>query len=256
MSRSILGLLVLLLLSPSFVSAYNDEHFTIVEKNHKKGLFDENGKVIIPVAYEDLGWTEGIPQVFNKVIGYREAGLWGLINTKNKKLSEARYSVLVPYHDKLLIAAMAISQLKGNTRYGLIDTKGETELSFRYYSLDKHQNQLIASVLRNHKPYYGLLNADGDAIVGFEYQSIAARTTNRYEVIDFNNNAALFSEEGKALTAFSYDSISAFSHQLAIVYREGKQGVIRQDGTELIAPQYFRIKIDGPQQVSVLPFNT
>ncbi|WKN41718.1 WG repeat-containing protein [Tunicatimonas pelagia] len=256
MPRSIRGLLVLLLLLPSLVSAFNDEHFTIVEKDHKKGLFDENGKVIIPVAYEDLGWTEGLPQVYHKVIGYREAGLWGLISTKNKKLCEARYSVLIPHQDKLLIAAKATPESKGNTRYGLIDTKGETELSFRYYSLEKHQSQLIASVLRNHKPYYGLLDADGDAIVGFEYQSISVRATDRYEVMDFAGNAALFSAEGEALSAFSYDSISTFSHQLAVIYRGGKQGIIRQDGTELVSPQYYRIKIDGAQQVSVLPFNT
>ncbi|MEM6841099.1 MAG: WG repeat-containing protein [Bacteroidota bacterium] len=256
MSRSIRGLAVLLLLLPTLTSAFNDEHFTIVEKNHKKGLFDENGQVIIPVAYDDLGWTKGMPQVFEKVIGYREDGLWGIINTKNKRLTQPRYTALIPFQDKLLIAAAAVPEAKGKIRYGLIDTKGETELSFRYYSLVKHQQQLIASILRNHKPYYGLLGHQGEAVIGFDYHKIIPRADDRYQVTDFKGKAALFSAEGQALSEFEYDSISDFSHQLAIIYRDGKQGIIRQDGSEVIAPQYYRINIDDPQQVSVLPFNT
>ncbi|MEO0331624.1 MAG: WG repeat-containing protein, partial [Bacteroidota bacterium] len=80
--------------------------------------------------------------------------------------------------------------------------------------------------------------------------------TNRYEVTNLEGKTALFSLEGEALSEFVYDSISDFSHQLAIIYRDGKQGIIHQDGTEAIAPQYYRINIDAPQQVSVLPFNT
>lgn len=106
MSLLIRGIFVISLFSNTlWGGTLNDEHFTIVEKNHKKGLFDENGKVIIPVAYEDLGWSYGLPQVFHKVIGYREGSLWGLIGIKNKKVCEPRYLTLVPFEDKLIIAA-------------------------------------------------------------------------------------------------------------------------------------------------------
>lgn len=257
MSLLIRGLLVISLLSHTlWARALNDEHFTIVEKNHKKGLFDENGKVIIPVAYDDLGWSQGLPQVFHKVIGYRDGNLWGLIGIKNKKICEPRYVTLAPFADKLLIAAAYTQENPRKVRYGLINTKGEQELSFRYYSLSQHNTQLIASILRNNVPTYGVLDQDGDAVVGFDYRKIVPLSKGLYGVYNFQKQTALYTQEGDALTDFVYDSISIFQDHLAIIYREGKQGVIHENGMELIAPQYYRIKIDGPQTVSVLPFNT
>ena len=212
--------------------------------------------MIIPVAYEDLGWTAGLPEVYHKVIGFREGNLWGLIDIKNKKVSNARYTTLQPFQEKLLIASLPIKAQAGQVRYGLINNKGETELSFRYHSLKPHQTQLIASVLRNKKPQYGILDQEGAAILGFDHLRIDPLSPERYGVTNLQQLTAIYDSEGSRLTEFVYDSISSFTHQLAVIYRNGKQGVIHEDGREMIAPQYRRIKIDSPGQVSVLPFNT
>ena len=249
-------LFIFIFLFPIVASALNDEYFTIVEKDHKKGLFDENGKVIIPVAYEDLGWSAGLPQVYHKVIGFREGNLWGLIDIKNKKVSDARYTTLRPFQEKLLIASLRKKGKGGQVRYGLINNKGEAELSFRYHSLEPHESQLIASVLRNHKPQYGILDQGGAAILGFDHLRVEPLSPERYGVTNLLGQTAVYDNDGAKITEFVYDSISAFTHQLAIIYRDGKQGIIHQDGREMIAPQYRRIKIDSPSQVSVLPFNT
>lgn len=101
-----------------------------------------------------------------------------------------------------------------------------------------------------------MIDQDGEAIIGFDHRKVVSLAKERYGVYDFQGKVSLFSNEGAALTEFKYDSISTFQHHLAVIYQEGKQGVIHENGVEMVAPQYRRIKIDGPGVVSALPFNT
>lgn len=233
-------------------AAGDDPLFTVVEKGNKKGLYDENGKLLIPIRYDDLGWSEGNPQVYYKVIGFQESGLWGLIDIQNQRICQPLFDQLVPHQDKLLIAG----RKKGNRlEYGLINVKSEQALAFRYASLRSHGVHLIASVMKAQRQVYGVINSEGEALIGFTYVAIRPVAEDRYAVRDEAEQEALFDAEGKALTTFQYDSISQFEHGLAITYQQGKQGVIDRAGTEQIASQYQRVKIGSRRSVSVLPFD-
>ncbi len=231
----------------------DDNEFTIVEEGSKKGLFDTNGKVIIPVIYDDLGWSQGLPTVFHKVLGYREADSWGLIHVKNHKITTPLFNSLQPFYDKLIIASKKDNH-KHRSLFGLINTKGEQELEFRYHSLEKHNEQLIASVLEKNFPLYGVINAKGEALLGFKYNHIFPLSDKTYAVYNHTNQVGLFDVEGNFLTEFLYDSIAPFQHHLAVVYQNGRQGVIREDGIVVVPVKYNRVKINGAHQVSVLPF--
>lgn len=239
-----------------FYAPVNDDaRFTIVEKNALKGLFDEEGTMIIPIEYEDLGWIGSLPVVYHKVIGYKEKGHWGLINVKNHKVTEAKYYSLSPFYDKLIIA----SKGTGNSRkrvYGLIDIKGDEELNFRYHTLKANHTQLIASVIVNEKPAYGVINDDGQAVIGLQHEKIMSLSEHRYAVYNNIKKLALYTSEGQALTSFTYDSISSFDkNHLATVYQNGRQGVIRDDGSVLVPVEYKKVKISEKGEISVLPFS-
>src|SRR5690606_19798349 len=126
--------------SPSLTGIHE---FTIVEKNNKKGLFDENGKVILPIEFDDLGWSKGMPEVLDKVIGYREGNLWGLISLKNKKITPPLYASLEPLSEEFIIASKRTMTTNGRL-YGIVDTKGREIMDFRYYSLQHNGDQLIS----------------------------------------------------------------------------------------------------------------
>ena len=71
-------ILILLFLTTSIfvlgLSLYNessDPDYKIVEKGKKKGLEDKNGKLVIPIKFDDLGWTLGEPEPYNDIIGYQ-----------------------------------------------------------------------------------------------------------------------------------------------------------------------------------------
>ncbi len=245
-------LLIFLLPTVSAQAAGDDPLFTVVEKGNKKGLYDENGKLLIPIRYDDLGWSAGDPRVYHKVIGYREGARWGLIDVQNHRVCQPMFHQLVPHQDKLLIAG----RKKGDhLKYGLVNVKGEQTLAFRYTSLRSHAAQLIASVAKAQRQTYGVINSEGEALIGFEYVAIRPVAADRYAVRREPGQEALFSTEGQALTPFQYDSIAPFEHGLAITYQQGKQGVINQAGVEQLANQYQRVKIASRRSVSVLPFD-
>ncbi len=231
----------------------NDDHqFTIIKEGNKKGLFDADGKMIIPAIYDDLGWSKGLPQVFHKVLGYKENGYWGLINTKNQKITPPLFTSLQPFHDKLIIAGRKTT---GKPAYfGLINHKGEQELEFRYHSLEKNNEDLMAYILEKNYPQYGVINRRGQALIGFNYRRIVPVSAQTYALYDQQQKAALFTTSGDALTSFAYDSIAPFEHHFAVVFRQGKQGVIREDGKLVVPVDYNRVKIDGAHKASVLPF--
>ena len=241
----------------SFVaSAYpsnDDPLFTVVEEGNKKGLFDEHGKAVIPIRYDDLGWSQGAPQVYNKVIGYREHKLWGLIDIKNQRICKPLFHQLLPFEDKQLIASK-----KGQRReltYGLINVKGEQTLDFRYLSLVPHQHQLIASISKDWQVAFGVIDNRGQAIIGFEYTDIRVVSEERYAVRNEQHQVALFNAEGEALTEFLYDSISHFQNNLAVTHLRGKQGLIDQGGKEQLPNEYRQVNVAADQSVSVLPFD-
>ena len=249
--------LCLFFLRPLAASAYppNDNpQFKVVKEGDKKGLYDEEDNVIIPIRYDDLGWSQGTPYVYEKVIGYRENNRWGLIGIKNKKVCQPLFRHLVPFEDKLLIAA----KRKGKSRellYGLINTKGEQTLGFRYLSLIPHQHQLVASISKDQYLAFGVINGKGQAIIGFDYPNIRPISEERYAVRNQQGGVALYNAEGEALTEFLYDSISQFQHQVAITHLRGKQGVIDYHGQEQVPNQYRQVRIMDNGSVEVLPFD-
>ena len=233
----------------------DDPTFRVVAEGDKKGLFDEEGNVVIPIRYDDLGWSQGAAQVFEKVIGYRENSLWGLISVKNKKVCSPLFHYLIPYEDKQLVAA----KRKGKSRelvYGLVNVKGEQTLDFRYLSLVPHQQQLIASMAKDQRVVFGVIDSKGQAAMGFEYESIRAVSDVRYAAREpQHHQVALFNQKGEALTDFLYDSIAQFHHRWAITYRQGKQGLIDEQGNEQLPNQYRQVEITDDHSAKVLPFD-
>ncbi len=238
----------------SHKTTLSDHTFTIVEKNNKKGMFDEEGQVIIPIAYDDLGWSKGLPEVFNKVIGYREGYHWGLLNLKNEKVTGAEFTSLLPYNDNYIIASRGKKGRNGR-EFGVIDTNGKEILPFRYHSLQPSGNFLVASTLQSEGPLYGLINLKGNAFIEFKYSGMSQLSRQTYAVKNAAGKAGIFTVEGKPLTSFVYDSISVFQNRLAVVFVGGRQGLIREDGVMLVRPEYDRIRVNPDNTVSALPFN-
>ncbi|MBR9999569.1 MAG: WG repeat-containing protein [Cyclobacteriaceae bacterium] len=240
-----------ILLGISFIQVYANDYAIIEDGNHK-GLADNKGKVIIPPIYDDLGWSEGGSAVVEDVIGYKTGELWGLISTRNIKITPADFIRIIPYDKHLLIASKPDSY-KLNEIYGLVTVSGKTIIDFTYSHLRIGIQGLIAGINRNNQFFFGILDPRGNNLVPFKYKSIDTVSRSIYALKDFNDQLFLVNEEGKSLLNQPVDNIYPFDDQLLVYVQEGKKGILNIDGRLVSMAKFQEFKSSDEQTIHALP---
>ena len=234
--------LTLFILQPR-TFAEGEEEYSIIEKDHKKGLVNKKGRVLIPPEYEDLGWTNGGTKLLENVIGFKKDGLWGILNTKNEKITEPVYTSLTRFNENWIVASKKLPY-NSNIVYGVINAKGNAEITFQYNRLLVHNNQLIASIHESGNYFYGILDDRAKPVIPMKYDRIEIITENFYEVT-LNDNVAVFNSDGENLTEFSLDSVKTFENNYLMTFQNGKRGLIASDGDFIVQPEYKNIIIEN-----------
>lgn len=220
----------------------SDPAYKIVEKGNKKGLEDKNGKLIIPIKFDDLGWTIGEPEPYNDIIGYQENGFWGLINLNNKKLTPPLYSHLSPGGGHIIASRKGTFSHK--SFFGVLDLQGKNIVPFNYDYLENANGNLIGIYKDRTNFYSGIIDADNQIIVPFKYEEIRHLTTYNYMVKKENLKNALYDNNGNQLTEFLYDSLVAINDRLIQVYDDGKTGLIDNAGKSIVDTKYKMLAFD------------
>lgn len=223
--------------------------FSVFEENGKVGLKDEEGQILIPAAYDAIGWSNGKLSIVDKVVGYQSNGLWGLIHTSNKRVTQAEFLELKPGEGSFLVAQKR-SPLSQRPSFGIINTSGKTIIPFQYDGLHLSNMRAIVMSRTGVRYHFGLIDLSNKVLIPFEYQRICSLGSLRYAVENFENKTAIFSGEGTRVTGFTIDSISSFKKDYAIVYQNRRQGIMNRNGQMVIKPTYagIRIKDDGTVQ--------
>ncbi len=237
----------------SVATVLTGSNYTIVERENKKGIVNKRGQVVVPVQYEDLGWSDREEQLLGDVIGYKKGGLWGLINLKNERVASPAYTVLIPYNDHLIIAARKRSYNK-EIVYGLINTKGRPQLEFKYYRLEKNGDRLIATVKDGNEFKTGLIDERSKVYIPMSYRWVRPLTPDVYAVADTNKKIAFFSAVGTRICEFELDSIQALNDRYELVYHNGKTGIFDKTTQKLIRPEYRQIEVDEKGGIRGLKF--
>ncbi len=226
----------------------------VVEQNSKKGLANEEGTLVIPTNYDDMGWTSKEEKlIYDKVIGYKEGKLWGLMEVNNRKITPPLYFSLQPYHDKLIIASRRANN-SNLSLFGVLNTKGKERIPFRYYRLSVAGKHLVAARKVNEQLKYAIIDDKGQALLAFNYSKIAHLGKELFAVRNDNNQYALYSAADGFLSGHNYDELGDVRKGRLLSQKFGMYGVLDDRGSELIPPVYKQIKIDTSGQVRVLPF--
>ncbi len=220
----------------------SNEEYTIVEKDHKKGMINKKGRVLIPIEYDDLGWTNGGSRLLENVIGFKKDGLWGILNTKNEKVTEPIYHSLTRFNDNWIVASKKLPY-NSNIVFGVINAKGNAEIAFKYQKLIVHQNQMIASINQDGKFLYGLLDDKAKPLLPIRYDNVEVLTENLYELTN-NDFVAVFNSDGESITKFTLDSVNIIKPGFVLTFQNGKRGLITEDGNVVLPPEYKDIKIE------------
>lgn len=232
-------LLVLIFSTTFFAKA---DTYQLFEEKGKVGMKNEQGVVIIPAAFESLGWSDGSFSVIGQTTGYRLNKHWGLINLKKEFVTAAEYEELTYKGGEYVVARKKLNPV--STKTGCINLRGEVKIPFGYDGIEISGLRAIVFTLAGAKFNYGLADLQNQILIPLSYKTIFSLGTLRYAVENREGKFALFSDDGKPITDFKIDSLSKFYKGYSIVYENGLQGLINREGKIKLPIQYQAIKID------------
>jgi hypothetical protein len=213
------------------------------EENGKVGLKDEAGNIVLPPAFEALGWSDGNFLVIGETTGYRQQGLWGIINLKKEFVTKAEFESLTYAGGDCLVARKRINAVF--TKAGCIDLHGTVKVPFNYDGVLVQGLRAVVFNLVGPRYYYGLVDMNHHVVLPVDYKYIRPLGTLRYAVENREGKIALFTEEGKPITSFSIDSVSPFYKNYAILYQDQMEGLVDRDGSIKLEIKYSKIVINS-----------
>ncbi len=218
------------------------EDYSIIEKDQKKGLANKYGKVIIPPEYEDLGWTNGNTQLLEDVIGFRDGDLWGILNTKNEKITEPVYISLARFTGNWIVASRKLPY-NSNIVFGVINAKGKAAVAFDYHNMRVHNDRIITTKRDGDRFLYGLIDEKAKTLIDEQFDLITPVSDQLFQVWK-NGRVAVFNGRGTDLTGFNLDSTQQRGGEFLITWQNGKCGLIVRNGERIIEPTYKELKIE------------
>ncbi len=221
--------------------------YELFEQNGKVGIKNDRGQVVIPPAFEALGWSDGSFSVIGETTGYRVQNHWGLINLKKEFITPAEFEELVYQGGEFVVARKQLNP--ASTKSGCINLRGEIILPFVYDGIKVNGLRAIVFNLVGSRFSYGLTNMKNEVLIPLLYKDIQSLGTLRYAVENREGKIALFTESGTVVSDFTIDSLSAFYKGYSIIHEHGLQGLIDREGVVKAPARYQSIKIEEDGRV-------
>lgn len=224
--------------------------FQTFEENGKVGIKNQEGKVILPASFEALGWSDGSFSVIGNVTGYRQNNQWGILNLKKEFITKAEFESLVYAGGDYVIVKKKINPAQ--RKAGCLNLRGDIQIPFVYDDIQLHGLRAIVINLYDGRYHYGLADLQNKLIIPATFSHISPLGTLRYAVQNETGKIALFTEEGRAVTPFTIDSISSFQNDKASFYINTNKGVLDREGHMLAEARYQDVRIEE-DRIFVLP---
>lgn len=226
-------------------------YFTVF-KDNKWGIIDSSGETVIDPSYQEMIIVpNNKKEVFLCVydVNY-ETGEYKTkaINSKEEKLfTDYEQIEAIPNKDinnNLWYENNAI-KVKKDGKYGVINLEGKQIAECQYEEITTVEG--IENAIKVKKDgKYGVIDSEGKEILKPEYIAIEAlgkdnkagyivqNDERKYGIVDYSNNKVLESQ---------YEAVEKINrNNCYIVKKDGKQVLIKKDGTEILKDGYDEIK--------------
>ncbi len=250
--KYLLSILIICLLLPSYALEYGS--YKIVQRKGKKGIINDKGQEVIPMLYDDIGWSKPAMRVFvGNCTGYLQDGKWGLLHKNNSIILPPRYNKLIPINDEFVLATQAHPSSKKEI-FGVINTQGGVTTPFKYHYIDATKEFLIAHLQNNFSHKAGIIDFKNNVLLPLTYANIINLSHGLVGVQDNSQKYALWAMESGFLTKFLFDSIGSFENSYAHVWENGTQGIINRAGKVKIDSSWKQVRIGENSQFEIKQF--
>ena len=121
--------------------------------NGKKGIYDYNGKLIVPFKYEDVRGYE------DNIMAVKLNGEWGFVDKSGKTIISFKFQEAYGFNDGL-------AEVEENGKSGMIDKQGNIIIPFKYEALQPYSEGLIGAELNGK---WGFINRNDQIVIPFTY---------------------------------------------------------------------------------------
>lgn len=226
---------------------WRDKNIALIRQNTLYGVIDSNFKIIIPCAYEmiQFDWTGNLIFVKN--------GLYGLMDINANILIPPVYQQFNGFRQIMYTKdPNPYSMVMRDSLYGYINLTGKEVIPCKYQHLGYEIHNNRVGFVENGK--YGFLDTTGKVVVKPVYDRVYGYLID-VTAVQKDEKWALINDKGKPITDFIYDNIVGhtwYDEQYVVVYQNNKCGVIDKKG-KLILPIEYEAIHDFSQATGLKP---
>lgn len=233
------------------VSNYGSSDITITV-NKKKGLIDNDGKVIVPPLYDNIErdsensyWVDDSSHVHYKSTDY-------FVVKSNKKFGylDSSAKVIMPLaYEKIFSSDNFLVVVKNKLR-ALYTRNGKQITNFKYasmynanpnYSYYRKNNGNVFFLVKN-KKFTGMIDSTGKETIPLIYSSLYSIDREGLYYAEQNDKAGVVDTNNKILLPLEYDDIDYLYNAKAFKIKQGtKYGIADINGKVIIPVQYNEI---------------
>ncbi|MCE7991286.1 MAG: WG repeat-containing protein [Roseivirga sp.] len=232
-----------------------DEKNLLVTYYNRKGLVDKTGKVTTPPIYKDIrlegGKTKVLPfkkwtlfgQEFNgdkafffdKVLPI-DADNFAIQTSGNVGVITIEEAYKTYMQNLQLVSVKHKLLIVSNGEYqGIMDTRGNFVLPMNYDKVEIREKVIFGQIRRRDKQDWQTFNHRGVLQSNHRYESFFAVSDHRIGAVR-NGKSGLLDQNGNEVTPFIYDDLLPMVGNKMVVHYQGNQGVINDRGHWIITP--------------------
>lgn len=226
-----------------------DRGFAVVSESGLSGLIDRRGNTVVPVSYDSVsisgentfvGYQSGNCRYLNRMgesicdstfltCGAMEQG-FAIVSTDSGFGVIKSDGILVfnSFYKKVKRVSETLFAILGDGGYALADTGGNFLTRFVFDDIGEY-SQGLAAASKNER--FGYLDQRGRTRIPFIFQVLKgfpdfAKFKNGYAVISLTGTFGIADTSGNVLIGDSFDKVDLFDNGIAVVYEDGKGGVL------------------------------
>lgn len=142
------------------MQALNKELVIVENEEVLKGVLDGNGKIVVPVIYEDITFDPAGQCLMVK----NTNNLMGILNLEGKTILPVKHIHIDYYKD-----GRALVTANRDAYYGFIDTNGRLAIDLRGYDRVQPFTERLACVEKN--GLYGFIDINGKMVIPLQYKT-------------------------------------------------------------------------------------
>ena len=221
------GKTLFMLPEAEMVSVYSEGIATFRNSLNKWGCVDKKGKILIEPKYKN-----SVIFLNGKAVAETDKGVM-VIDKKEKTLIGAgEYQYISPGETG---STCYIVNIDGN--YGLVNEKNKFIINPQYDDLFFDGEDLL--VFKNDKGKYGWCDLKGNVVIKPKYESASGFRNEKLSSYSIaKDKYGFIDKKGKIKINAKYDNASYFHEGKAFVEKDGKWGIINEDGDIIAEPQF------------------